>query len=820
MKEKNPNNSKRIFIKPTLSDKLNSIFDYPCTSVVAPIGFGKSSTLYEFLNNSDPQFKTVFKKVVSSETSSFWAEFSSAFELDFPECFNPETDSEQKRLLRQQIIQLSNSMGGSGLIVVVDFDLYLPTSEVKFFLDGFVRLLSDNMHLILISRVPVFHPDSTLSFYGIVNSISKSDLIFNANEIQEYYSFCGIEITNKEADDLFSFTSGWIALLFNGIQLYKETGRIITSDECMMLIKKAVLSHVDEKTRQILLFSLLCKEFSSEEMEFLCEDIDVGSVLHRLVEEDLFISLNTLTGIYHLHPLFSSALQREFNSEDLEKRNSFINRLGQWYMKISENHLARQCFYTTENYEALMQAVEKRRFLHPYVGDESKFISYYSDTPAEIRRKYPKAMLIFAKQLYSRNEKDLAEAVCKEFLQSVKQIFDVEKSHYYMGLYELLLCYGCYNNLDSMLSHLSRAEKYFVDVHDKIIWPETGFNDFPSILALYHRTPGKMDEECEKYKEYNKRYSRFSDDRIAGADLVMQAEALFMRGNLAGSEIVANRAMLGSNKALQWGVWLSVKFTQIRIQLLNGKWEEVQFLLDEVRSVCNKHEDYMLIPAIELCEAYVYSKLGMLELLKNSFSDDSWEERMGINSRALPLIYTLYAEVLLSREEFVKLLARSQDYINTAAKYPNTIAMIILYIEIAGAYEHICDNDNAVKNLENAINLSSPDDVIMPYVENYTYIKDALSILQKKYPEFVKRVKKEAAVFEGRIAMIRKRYFSKNDFNLTATENKIALLVAQGLSNKDIASEMYVSEATVKTHLMHIFAKMNIHKRAQLRKLI
>ncbi len=35
-------------------------------------------------------------------------------------------------------------------------------------------------------------------------------------------------------------------------------------------------------------------------------------------------------------------------------------------------------------------------------------------------------------------------------------------------------------------------------------------------------------------------------------------------------------------------------------------------------------------------------------------------------------------------------------------------------------------------------------------------------------------------------------------------------LVAQGASNKEIAHTLYLSEATIKTHLIHLFAKLGV----------
>lgn len=48
---------------------------------------------------------------------------------------------------------------------------------------------------------------------------------------------------------------------------------------------------------------------------------------------------------------------------------------------------------------------------------------------------------------------------------------------------------------------------------------------------------------------------------------------------------------------------------------------------------------------------------------------------------------------------------------------------------------------------------------------------------------------------------------------LTPREREILALVADGLSNADIASRLYVGRATVKTHLAHIFEKLGVNDR-------
>ena len=52
---------------------------------------------------------------------------------------------------------------------------------------------------------------------------------------------------------------------------------------------------------------------------------------------------------------------------------------------------------------------------------------------------------------------------------------------------------------------------------------------------------------------------------------------------------------------------------------------------------------------------------------------------------------------------------------------------------------------------------------------------------------------------------------------LTDRRSQVATLASQGLSNRQIAEKLGVSEGTVKIHLHAIYGKLDIHTRAELK---
>jgi DNA-binding NarL/FixJ family response regulator len=51
--------------------------------------------------------------------------------------------------------------------------------------------------------------------------------------------------------------------------------------------------------------------------------------------------------------------------------------------------------------------------------------------------------------------------------------------------------------------------------------------------------------------------------------------------------------------------------------------------------------------------------------------------------------------------------------------------------------------------------------------------------------------------------------------DLTGRETEVLRLMARGLSNREIAGELFLGEATVKTHVNRIFAKLHVRDRVQ-----
>ncbi len=111
------------------------------------------------------------------------------------------------------------------------------------------------------------------------------------------------------------------------------------------------------------------------------------------------------------------------------------------------------------------------------------------------------------------------------------------------------------------------------------------------------------------------------------------------------------------------------------------------------------------------------------------------------------------------------------------------------------------------------------------------YINKALSVGAKGYilkqdcagiASCVRAVMDGQIVFAGKVVsklpelLNRKDHFDYSEFDIGPKEQEMIELVAEGLSNKEIASKMFLSEGTVRNMMSQVLSKLDLRDRTQL----
>ncbi|MGH3498254.1 MAG: AAA family ATPase [Nocardioidaceae bacterium] len=135
------------------------------------------------------------------------------------------------------------------------------------------------------------------------------------------------------------------------------------------------------------------------------------------------------------------------------------------------------------------------------------------------------------------------------------------------------------------------------------------------------------------------------------------------------------------------------------------------------------------------------------------------------------------------------------------------------------------DRPAAIQALEEAVDLSAG--LPLPFVRARTQLMLGTVLRRSRSKRRARQLLDEAAAgfdrlgaatwaarAHGEVARIGGRTSSGD--TLTATEQRVAAMVADGLSNKEVAAALVITTSTVEAHLTRIYAKLGVRSRAEL----
>jgi LuxR family maltose regulon positive regulatory protein len=218
-----------------------------------------------------------------------------------------------------------------------------------------------------------------------------------------------------------------------------------------------------------------------------------------------------------------------------------------------------------------------------------------------------------------------------------------------------------------------------------------------------------------------------------------------------------------------------------------------------------------------MCEAFIYSALKQKDRIPTWIACDDLDHTR-ILFTAKPFLNIISGRILLVNGEYPKLIGISEQFLAEASIYPNLLAQIYTCIHFAAANQKIFRYDEALDALRQALLIAMPDRLYMPFVENCDYIEPLLEQLDREgaYPGAITRILKLYSSYRQVSEKITRDYVTGKQPELTGREKEITQLVADGLTNREIAERLFISSNTVKTQLKNIFEKLGVRSRSLL----
>ena len=178
--------------------------------------------------------------------------------------------------------------------------------------------------------------------------------------------------------------------------------------------------------------------------------------------------------------------------------------------------------------------------------------------------------------------------------------------------------------------------------------------------------------------------------------------------------------------------------------------------------------------------------------------------------------YVSYARLLLVQYKLDEAELLISELYTLASTGKRIERMIELKISYAVLYKMKGNHEKAVTNLMEAMEMASDENLLSYFALNPDRIIDLLKEVYKIHATTKTKISKEF-IDKLKLAIERKEKFKKihDEIELSARELDTLKLIAEDLTNQEIADKLFISLNTVKTHLKNIYLKLDVDNRTK-----
>ncbi len=815
------NKTRTLYFPERIKDAVNDILNYPLTIVEAPMGYGKTTAVRETLR--DVNANILWLKVHNGSTYYFWNGFCNLLSeiddrlagtlaaLGFP---NDQVSFQETLKLIADV-----DLPEKTVLVIDDYHL-LNNTDAGSFIEFLAVNEIDHLQIVLVTRFIELRSMEELSLKGYLHYITKETLELKPDEIIKYYKLCGNRIEAAEADMLYAVTEGWISALYLIMLNYQETGSLVTTHNIYKLIENAIYRNFSETIQEFLLYISIYDSFTEAQAIHMWGNENAREYLDTITGMNAFVNYDFRTRTYQIHNIFTNFLRGIMDEKDSNLNKRLSEKAGVWYLETGDYLTAMHHFHVAGDFEKLLLVMELDK-TNSITNEQQKklLIQYFEDCPQECKQRHPIAVLAYSMTLMTFNEMERFEKVASEFLTLLESSkLDPLQIQRLMGEFELLLSFTKYNDITEMSKHHKKAWNLLKEPSTFMDTKGSWTFGSPSVLYIFHRESGTLKNKVKEMQEVISCYGQLTNGHGMGGGHVMAAEWYFHQADFENAEIAVHKALCATGKGPEPSVIICALFVQLRLYMMQGNFTGILEMLEKMRESIQHKKNYVVMHMIDLCIGFVYSSLKQKDKIPIWLNEGDFDSS-GIYFQARAFANIIYARSLLINGENLKLLGIADQLAGIASIFPNLLANIYTEIFRAAASEQIYRRKEAVAALKQALDIAMPDRIYMPFVENSDYIQPLLKELyyQGTYREDIERILMLSKQYQKAAEQIIKEYFSEDKPKLTAREEEIARLAAEGFSNKGIGEKLFISQNTVKTQLKSIFDKLGINSRSLLK---
>ena len=816
-------NLNTVYISERLQESLRPISRCAMTTVVAPMGYGKNTAVSWYLSErakaETPHIIRI--SVYSDNLAIFWKSVQEAFaRAGF--CFLREypcpTDAAGGGLL---VDDLCHALAGETPCYLFIDDFHLLTDKrAALFLCMLANRLLANVHLIVASRDRFLPAAEAVRLGAKVYQIGTEQLRLNHTELAVYAHRCGTELSDAQVESLLYSSEGWFSAVYLNLRTLSERGVLPSRhSDIYATFTAAMIDPLPEKQREFLAVMGLADEFTVEMAQCITGDPDAGQILSLLTEQNAFVTRLPDGVTYRFHHMMKACAERRFLRLDAATQRLYWERFGLWYEQHRQYLHAIAAYRRSENYDALLRVIRSDAGILLASLKPEDVLDALDNCPAETLKAYPLAILVLMRRMFTwRQIPKMLElkALLLAAIEEHPELSEEERGNL-LGECDLILSFLCYNDISAM-SRLHRSASAQMSRPAISIQSGGGWTfGSPSVLMMFYRAPGELECELAEMDECMPHYYQVTNHHGQGAETIMRAEALFCQGRFTDAHIELERAYAQVKNNGQINMALCCDFLSRRLSRYTDV--EQRYTFAERYAELLRYHDAAWINLWSATSAYYHALRGETDKIPEIFSQHRLSD-INMLAPGKPMMEMIENQVYLAQGAYARVVGRSAELLAVCEAMHYALVALHLRVQTAAAYEKLGKIEEARAWLEKALSDAAPDGLVMPFVENYDYIKPLLA-RETQSPLAAQIMALGEAARARSMANVRPAVLGA----LTTREYEIVELMGQRFSNREIAEKLYLSEGSVKQYVNQIYSKLHIEgdtrtKRTQLAALL
>ena len=816
-------NLNTVYISERLQESLRPISRCAMTTVVAPMGYGKTTAVNWYLSErakaETPHIIRI--SVYSDNLAIFWKSVQEAFaRAGF--CFLREypcpTDAAGGGLLADDLCHML--AGETPCYLFIDDFHLLTDKRAALFLCMLANRLPANVHLIVASRDRFLPAAEAVRLGAKVYQIGTEQLRLNHTELAVYAHRCGTELSDAQVESLLYSSEGWFSAVYLNLRTLSERGVLPSRhSDIYATFTAAMIDPLPEKQREFLAVMGLADEFTVEMAQCITGDPDAGQILSLLTEQNAFVTRLPDGVTYRFHHMMKACAERRFLRLDAETQRLYWERFGLWHEQHRQYLHALAAYRRSENYDALLRVIRSDAGILLASLRPEDVLDALDKCPAETLKAYPFAILVLMRRMFTwRQIPKMLElkALLLAAIEGHPELSEEERGNL-LGECDLILSFLCYNDISAM-SRLHRSASAQMSRPAISIQSGGGWTfGSPSVLMMFYRAPGELERELAEMDECMPHYYQVTNHHGQGAETIMRAEALFCQGRFTDAHIELERAYAQVKNNGQINMALCCDFLSRRLSRYTDV--EQQYTFAERYAELLRYHDAAWINLWSATSAYYHALRGETGKIPEIFSQHRLSD-INMLAPGKPMMEMIENQVYLAEGAYAKVIGRSAELLAVCEAMHYALVALHLRVQTAAAYGKLGKIEEARAWLEKALSDAAPDGLVMPFVENYDYIKPLLA-RETQSPLAAQIIALGEAARARSMASLRPAVLGA----LTTREYEIVELMGQRLSNREIAEKLYLSEGSVKQYVNQIYSKLHIEgdtrtKRRQLTALL